>query len=551
MANYAIEMLGITKTFNGGKIIANDDVTLQVKQGEIHALLGENGAGKSTLMSVLFGLYDQDKGDILVNGKKSNITSPLVANAEGIGMVHQHFKLVNAFTVLENVMLGAEDVNTELEIVPTNEHGKVRGIFSSIKNWFGALLCMNSENKVKHGKVVKKNTSNKGGPLLNKSAARKKLVELSKKYNLNIDPDAKIKDISVGMQQRVEIIKMLWRDANILIFDEPTAVLTPQEIDELLEIIKGFKKAGKSIIIITHKLNEIKAVADTCTILRRGKQVGVTTVADKTEQELATLMVGRDVTFEITKDAPKVGETKLQLNGVSGKNLKDVSLELRAGEIVTIAGVEGSGQSELFKAIIGWNKVDGEILINGENMSQCSTSERLLAGIAHIPEDRHHEGLVLDMNLWENILLSNQFNGKYKKSLTVNTAAVKEDTREIINKFDVRNAEDLSVNVRGLSGGNQQKLIIGRELTYSQNIILAYTPTRGLDVGAIEYIHDQLIKARDNGAAVLVVSYELDEVIGLADRILVFNSGEMVKELDPKTTDEHEIGLYMTNKEAK
>lgn len=498
---YAIEMLNITKEFPGIK--ANDNVTLQVKQGEIHALLGENGAGKSTLMSILFGLYQPDEGEIRINGQTVQINDPNDANKYNIGMVHQHFKLVHNFTVLENIILGMEET---------------------------------------------KNT------IIQKDSAKKKVVELSQKYKLNIDPDALISDITVGMQQRVEILKMLFRDNNILIFDEPTAVLTPQEIDELMTIMKDLIKEGKSIIFITHKLNEIKAVANRCTILRKGKYIKTVDVADTPVETLSELMVGRKVNFIVDKDKPQIGETVLEVKNLSYKPphaskdvLKNVSFQVRRGEIVCIAGIDGNGQSELVYALSGLIKNDsGQIILNGEDISSSSIRRRTLKGISHIPEDRHKHGLILDYNLAENFILKSYFDKRYQHNGFINFDEMYKNAENLIQKYDVRSGEGARSVTRGMSGGNQQKAIIAREIEENADLLIAVQPTRGLDVGAIEFIHKQLVNQRDNHKAVLLVSLELDEVMNVSDRILVMYEGEIVGDLNPKEIDEKELGLYMS-----
>lgn len=499
--SYAIEMLNITKEFPGIK--ANDNITLQVEQGEIHALLGENGAGKSTLMSILFGLYQPDEGQIKINGEAVTINDPNDANKYNIGMVHQHFKLVHNFTVLENIILGMEET----------------------KHMF-----------------------------IQKSSARKKVLELSKKYKLNIDPDALISDITVGMQQRVEILKMLFRDNNVLIFDEPTAVLTPQEIEELMSIMKDLVKEGKSIIFITHKLNEIKAVANRCTILRKGKYIDTVDVPSTPVEKLSELMVGRKVNFIVEKDEPKIGETVLEVKDLcykpahSSKNvLNNVSFDVKRGEIVCVAGIDGNGQTELVYALSGLVKHNsGEILLNGNEISNKSIRERSLSGMAHIPEDRHKHGLVLDYNLAENFILKNYFDTKYQNKGFINFDEMYKNANALIDEYDVRSGEGAKSVTRGMSGGNQQKAIIAREVESNSDLLIAVQPTRGLDVGAIEFIHKQLVKQRDDNKAVLLVSLELDEVMNVSDRILVMYEGEIVANLDPKQIDEKELGLYMS-----
>lgn len=501
MDNYIIEMVNITKEFPG--IIANDNITLNLKRGEVHALLGENGAGKSTLMSVLFGLYQAEKGEIRKNGQVVKINNPNDANALGIGMVHQHFKLVEIFTVLENIILGVEP--------------------------------------------------NKMG-FLEKSEARKKVVELSEKYGLKVSPDAVIEDISVGMQQRVEILKMLYRDNEILIFDEPTAVLTPQEIEEILEIMRGFADEGKSILFITHKLNEIVQVADRCTVLRKGKLIGTVDVKDTTKEELSKMMVGRDISFTVDKEQAEPKNVVLSVSNVTvpskiHKNnaVKNVSFDVRAGEIVCLAGIDGNGQTEFISALTGLEKMsDGTITLAGKDISKASIRDRSKAGMSHIPEDRHKHGLVLDYSLEENMILQRYWEPMFQKNGFLKFDAMRKYTEGLVEKFDVRSGQGSVTMVRSMSGGNQQKAILAREIDKKHELLVAVQPTRGLDVGAIEYIHKQLIERRDAGKAVLLVSLELDEVMDVSDRILVMYEGEIVGELDPKTTTVEELGLYMS-----
>ena len=499
-SEYIIEMLGIRKEFPG--IVANDNITLQLRRGEIHALLGENGAGKSTLMSVLFGLYQPEAGEIRKNGEVVKIDNPNDATALNIGMVHQHFKLVDVFTVLDNIILGAEDTK------------------------FG---------------------------FLQKKQARAKVQALSEKYGLQVDLDAKVENISVGMQQRTEILKMLYRDNEILIFDEPTAVLTPQEIDELMEIMRGFAKEGKSILFITHKLNEIMAVADRCSVLRKGKYIGTVDIKNTTKQELSEMMVGRPVQLQVQKDAAKPGETILSVQGLTVPSktskkdaVKNVSFDVRAGEIVCIAGIDGNGQSELVYGIAGLEKATaGTITLRGKDISKASIHERNISGMSHIPEDRHKHGLVLDDTLENNIVLQKYRESRFQKMGFINRPAVREYAEGIIAQYDVRSGQGPVTISRSMSGGNQQKAIIGRELDRGNPLLIAVQPTRGLDVGAIENVHSQLVAQRDSGKAVLLVSLELDEVMSLSDRILVMYEGEIVGELDPKATTVQELGLYM------
>ena len=589
-SDYVIEMRHITKEFPG--IIANDDITLQLKRGEIHALLGENGAGKSTLMSVLFGLYQPEKGEILKNGQVVKINNPNDATALGIGMVHQHFKLVECFSVLDNIILGAEDT--------------------------------------KLGFIQKKK-------------AKKKVLELSNRYGLNVDINAIIEDITVGMQQRVEILKMLYRDNEILIFDEPTAVLTPQEIDELMKIMKNLAAEGKSILFITHKLNEIMAVADRCSVLRKGKYIGTVEIKDTTKEELSEMMVGRQVKFEVDKDEAIPGDVVLDVDKLCVESkihkklaVKDVSFQVHAGEIVCIAGIDGNGQTELVYGITGleklapnvkeeveehvekpvwqklkevekqeraklfftqcgeqlkfffvelgkkiwkklkkfgetvaakfvalWNKlvllfnknkaqeldpnadVKGRITLCGQDITKAPIRKRSKTGMSHIPEDRHKYGLVLDYTLEQNMVLQRYWQEEFQKGGFIKFKAVEDYSDKLIEKYDVRSGQGGKTLVRSMSGGNQQKAIVARELDREHKLLIAVQPTRGLDVGAIEYIHSQIVKDRDEGAGVLLVSLELDEVMNLSDRILVMYEGEIVGELDPKKTTVQELGLYM------
>lgn len=589
-SDYVIEMRHITKEFPG--IIANDDITLQLKRGEIHALLGENGAGKSTLMSVLFGLYQPEKGEILKNGQVVKINNPNDATALGIGMVHQHFKLVECFSVLDNIILGAE--NTKLGFIQ-------------------------------------------------KKKAKKKVLELSNRYGLNVDINAIIEDITVGMQQRVEILKMLYRDNEILIFDEPTAVLTPQEIDELMKIMKNLAAEGKSILFITHKLNEIMAVADRCSVLRKGKYIGTVEIKDTTKEELSEMMVGRQVKFEVDKDEAIPGDVVLDIDKLCVESkihkklaVKDVSFQVHAGEIVCIAGIDGNGQTELVYGITGleklapnvkeeveehvekpvwqklkevekqeraklfftqcgeqlkfffvelgkkiwkklkkfgetvaakavalWNKlvllfnknkaqepdpnadVKGRITLCGQDITKAPIRKRSKTGMSHIPEDRHKYGLVLDYTLEQNMVLQRYWQEEFQKGGFIKFKAVEDYSEKLIEKYDVRSGQGGKTLVRSMSGGNQQKAIVARELDREHKLLIAVQPTRGLDVGAIEYIHSQIVKDRDAGAGVLLVSLELDEVMNLSDRILVMYEGEIVGELDPKKTTVQELGLYM------
>ena len=497
---YIIEMLNITKDFPG--IRANDNITLQLRKGEIHALLGENGAGKSTLMSILFGLYQPTSGVIKKNGQEVKINTPNDANDLNIGMVHQHFKLVECFSVLDNIILGVE---------PT------RGLF------------------------------------LEKKKAREKVLELSNKYGLKVDPDALVSDITVGMQQRTEILKMLYRDNEVLIFDEPTAVLTPQEIEELMKIMKSLAKEGKSILFITHKLNEIMEVADRCTIIRKGKYIGTVDIKDTTKEELSRMMVGRNVSFSVDKKPSTPGETVLKVEHMTGPSkahsnnaVKDVSFNVRRGEIVCIAGIDGNGQSEFVQGLTGLENITGgTITFCGKDISHASIRDRSKAGMSHIPEDRHKHGLVLDYSLEQNMVLQRYWAPEFQNHGFIKSKAVRDHAVRLIEQYDVRSGQGPVTITRSMSGGNQQKAIIAREIDKAPELLVAVQPTRGLDVGAIEYIHKQLVAQRDSGKAVLLVSLELDEVMDVSDRILVMYEGELVGQLDPKKVTVEELGLYM------
>ena len=487
MGEYAVEMIHITKRFPG--IIANDDITLRLKKGEIHALLGENGAGKSTLMSVLFGLYQAEEGEIRINGEKAEIKDPNDANALGIGMVHQHFKLVECFSVLDNSILGAEPVH---------------------------------------------------GGFLQKDEARKKVLELSERYHLMVDPDALVENITVGMQQRTEILKMLYRDNDILIFDEPTAVLTVQEIAELMQIMKALVREGKSILFISHKLNEIMEVSDRCTVLRKGKYVGTVETSKTTPEELSAMMVGRNISFKVDKKPAAPGKTILEVKDISvsgGRGKKDavrnVSFSVKAGEILCIAGIDGNGQKELICGLTGLLPLSGgSIILDGEDISQKSIRERSVLGISHIPEDRHKHGLVLDYFLEDNLVLQRYFEPEFNKTGFLRRKNIREYAEKLIEQYDIRSGQGPITTARSMSGGNQQKAIIAREIDK--------------DVGAIEMIHRELVKQRDLGKAILLVSLELDEVMDVPDRILVIYEGEIMGEFDPGNVTVEELGLYMT-----
>jgi simple sugar transport system ATP-binding protein len=499
---YAIEMLNITKRFPG--IIANDNISLQLKKGEIHALLGENGAGKSTLMSVLFGLYPPEEGIIKKDGKEVKINDPNDANELGIGMVHQHFKLVECFSVLDNIILGVE--------------------------------------------------TTKGG-ILQKAEARKKVMALSDKYGLAIDPDAIVSDITVGMQQRTEILKMLYRDNEILIFDEPTAVLTPQEITELMQIMKDLAAEGKSILFISHKLAEIMEVADRCTVLRKGKYIGTVETKNTTMEKLSAMMVGREVNFHVEKKPAKPGDVVLSVEHMtvaskvhSNNAVRDVSIKVHAGEIVCIAGIDGNGQTEFVYGLTGLEPmVDGKLVMCGKDISKDSIRKRSVKGMSHIPEDRHKHGLVLDYTLEDNMILQEYFEPRFVNGAGfMKRKNIRNYAGELIEKYDVRSGQGPVTPARSMSGGNQQKAIIAREIEKNPELLIAVQPTRGLDVGAIEFVHKQLVAQRDAGKAVLLVSLELDEVMDVSDRILVMYEGEIVGEFDPKTVTEEELGLYMS-----
>lgn len=501
---HIIEMLNIRKEFPG--IIANDNITLQLKKGEIHALLGENGAGKSTLMNVLFGLYQPEEGEIRVNGEPVKITNPNIANELGIGMVHQHFMLVDPFTVTENIILGKEP--------------------------------------------------SKAGQI-NLKKAKKEVRELSEQYHLHVDPDAKIADISVGMQQRVEILKTLYRGAEILIFDEPTAVLTPQEIKELISIMKALVKEGKSIILITHKLKEIMEVCDRVTIIRKGKGIGTVNVNETNPEELASLMVGREVVFKTVKKEASPTDVVLAIEELKVKDsrgieaVKNLSLTVRSGEIVGIAGVDGNGQSELIEALTGLKKVaDGKIKLKNKEIQNLKPRKITESGIAHIPQDRHKHGLVLDYTIGENMVLQTYYQEPISKMGILNEKNVYDKARKLIKEFDVRTPDEYTP-ARALSGGNQQKAIIGREVDRNPDLLIAAQPTRGLDVGAIEFIHQRLIEQRDHGKAVLLISFELDEIMNISDRIAVIYEGEIVAIVNPKETTEQELGLLMAGSKRK
>ena len=494
-----VEMKNITKVF--GNVTANDQIHLTVHKGEVHALLGENGAGKSTLMNILYGLYRPTRGEIYINGKKTDIATPNIAIQQGIGMVHQHFMLVEPFTVVENIVLGRETTN------------------------FGGVLDMKK--------------------------ATEDVISLSEQYGLYVDPNAKVEDITVGMQQRVEILKALYRGADILILDEPTAVLTPQEIRELIEIIRNLTKEGKTIILITHKLKEIKQVADYCTIIRRGRHIDTVDVSAVTEEELAAKMVGREVSFDIEKKEKERGKVVLQIEGLTVKDnrgieaVKELSLEVYEGEILGVAGIDGNGQSELIEAITGLRPIEaGRVKMNGKDITHCKPKEIIDSKISTIPEDRQKRGLVLDFSVAENMVLENYAKEPFSKKGILNHGEISQFSKELIQTFDIRPREE-TLKARVLSGGNQQKAIIAREITNDPDLLITAQPTRGLDIGAIEYVHKALVEQRDKNRAVLLVSLELDEIMNVSDRIAVIYEGSIVGIVDAKEADENRLGLMM------
>ena len=498
-----VELRHITKRFPG--IVANDDVTISVKKGEIYALLGENGAGKSTLMSMLYGMYEPDHGEIYVRGKKMHFRSPAEAAEENIGMVHQHFRLVENFTVGENIVLGVETV-------------KRVGIF----------------------------------PVLSMKGAYDRIRELSKSFGLEVDPEDLISELGVSARQRVEIMKMLYREAEILIFDEPTAILTPQEVEALLKIMEELRRSGKTIILVTHKIEEIRKVADRCAILRRGKLIDVLKVQDASTQEMANLMVGRNVVLNAEKPAPHFGETVLEVEKLCVRNedrvqvVRGVSLKVRAGEIFAVAGVSGNGQTELADAIAGLRKAEsGSIRLMGKDISRESIRERNGSGISYIPEDRQKYGLFLDFNLRSNLCLRRYFKAPFSRQGILNEAEAERYARDLVEKYDIRSGQGTETQVRSMSGGNQQKAIVGREIEEHSPLVIFVQPTRGLDMGAIENIHRQILRERERGAAILLISLELDEVMELADTIGVIYNGQLLKTADAGSLTSHEVGRYM------
>lgn len=504
MADYIVEMRHITKRFPG--IVANKDVTIQIKKGEIYAILGENGAGKSTLMSMLFGMYEPDEGEIYIRGKKEIISSPRYATQLNIGMVHQHFKLVSNYTIAENIIMGIEPVK------------KALGIF----------------------------------PYVDIKGANEKIARLSRQYGLEVDPKKVISDINVSVQQRVEILKMLYREAEILIFDEPTALLTPQEIEFLLKIIKGLRDGGKTIILITHKLEEIKKVADRCAILRRGELIDVLDVQSTSTKEMASKMVGREVSFTLDKTPAKFRDVVLDVKDLTVTNedkfqvVKNVSFSVHGGEIFAIAGVSGNGQVEIADAIAGLMKANsGQILLNGKDITEYSIRKRTLEGIAYIPEDRQTYGLILDFTLEDNLALKNYFNEPFSRKGILNKKEFETYGEKLIQEYDVRSGQGNRTQVRSMSGGNQQKAIIAREIQQDTPLLIFVQPTRGLDIGAIENIHKQILAERDKGKAILLISLELDEIMNLADTIGVIYNGQIQKIADASTLTTKEVGQFM------
>jgi len=504
MSEYIVEMKHITKRFPG--IVANDDVSLSIKKGEIFALLGENGAGKSTLMSMLFGMYEPDEGEIWIRGKKEEISSPSYATKLNIGMVHQHFKLVENYSITENIILGLPSRDKRLGFLPYVD--------------------------------VKK--------------AEQKVAQLSERYGLEVNPKDIIENVGISVQQRVEILKMLYREAEILIFDEPTAVLTPQEISFLLEIIRGLRDKGKTIILITHKLEEIKQVADRCAILNRGKLIDVLDVAETSTKTMANLMVGREVNFTVEKAEPKFGNTVLEVQNLTVKNrdgfsvVKNVSFSVRGGEVFAIAGVAGNGQVEIADAIAGLMKIaDGKVILNGKDISGESIRKRCLDGISYIPENRQDVGLVMDFSLENNLVLKTYNNTRFSRKGILRAKEIRANGEELIKKYDIRSGQGCQTIVRSMSGGNQQKAIIGREIELNSALMIFVQPTRGLDIGAIENIHKQIIAERDAGKAILLISLELDEIMNCADTIGVIYNGEIQKIADAKELSTNQVGEFM------
>lgn len=499
-----LELKNITKKF--GDFLANDDINFELGRGEIHALLGENGAGKSTLMNIVFGMYQPDGGEIYLYENKVKIDGPNHAIRLGIGMVHQHFKLVENFTVTENIILGMEP---------------------------------------------------KKGHKINMKAASKEVEEISKKYGLEVKPNEKIENLSIGMQQKVEILKALYRGANVLIFDEPTAVLTPDEISELLTIMKNLVKEGKSIILITHKLKEIMGVSDKCTVIRKGKYIDTLEIKSTNENELAELMVGKNISNELEKKKLTLGRSILEMSNVSYQNkqgkylLKDINLHVRAGEVVGVAGIDGNGQSELVESIVKMiEPTSGKIEINSTLTDTKTTREIYELGVSYVPADRHKHGLVLDKNIAENLMLIEYYKDNYNNGLQLDKKYIYKSAKESVRNYDIR-AQDEHVLVRGMSGGNQQKIILAREIHRKPELLIVVQPTRGLDIGAISFIHNKIIELRDNGVAVLLISYELQEILTLSDKIKILFEGEFIGETEPQKTNDTELGLMMAGKEVQ
>lgn len=496
-----LELKHITKRF--GNFVANDDVSLTVRRGEIHALLGENGAGKSTLMNVVFGMYQPEEGTISVYENETKIENPNHAIHLGIGMVHQHFKLIENFTVTENIIIGMEPKN---------------------------------------------------GIRLNMKAAVKEVRNISEKYGLKVDPNSKIEDLPVGMQQKVEILKCLYRGANLLIFDEPTAVLTPDEIGELLQVMQKLVAEGKSIILITHKLNEIMKVADKCTVIRKGKYIGTVDIKDTNKEELAEMMIGKNISREIDKKAYNPQQNILEIKNLTmlsaskKKLLNNINLTVASGEVVGIAGVDGNGQMELAEAIIKMRSFqEGDILINGVSQKNKSTREIYESGVSYVPADRHKHGLVLDNDIAENLILIEYYKTKYNDGIKLNKAFMYEEARAAMKTYDVR-AENERTIVRGMSGGNQQKVILSREISRDPELLIIVQPTRGLDIGAIDFIHREVVRLRDKGVAILLISFELEEILTLSDRIDIIFDGQIVGQTKPNETNDRELGLMMAGK---
>ena len=504
MTDAAVRMAGITKRFPG--VIANDDVDLEVERGEVHALLGENGAGKTTLMNVLYGLYQPNEGEVYVDGQRQDFDSPRDAIDAGIGMIHQHFMLIDPMTVAENIVLGNEP-----------------------RKW--------------------------GGLVVDREASREAVVELSQRYGFDVDPDARIEDVSVGVRQRVEILKALYRGADVLILDEPTAVLTPQEVRELYGVFEELTDRGKTIIFITHKLGEAMHAADSITVLRDGKNVGQVEADDTTREELAELMVGREVILEAEKPPNDPGDVALSVEDLSVvddrgvERVRGIDLVVREGEILGVAGVDGNGQSELIEAITGLRTPDGgTVELNGEDVTESPRRARIDGGMAYIPEDRQETGLVMEYDLVENGLLGSQHDPAYAPGGRIDWPATREHVEDVIESYDVR-PPDPEATAESLSGGNQQKFVVGRELSRDPSVVVASHPTRGVDVGSIEFIHDQLLDLRAAGKAVLLVSSKLDEVQQLSDRLAVVYEGEFVAVVDPDRVTEEQLGLLMAGEE--